>query len=187
MLKKEARKFFQTEREKLTEGERAHKSILIAKQLANFIQAGETVSIFLPISRKLELNTFSIIESFPLTTFCVSSSNFKTHEMKHFVFEGMEQVQENQWEIPEPISGKEINISQIDVVIIPMLICDRIGNRVGYGKGFYDRFLSTCKSTTLKVGINYFEPIDLIEDTDHNDIPLDICVTPESIYRFNRS
>ena len=42
---------------------------------------------------------------------------------------------------------------QIDVVFVPLLIFDKQGHRIGYGKGYYDRFLSKCKKDTIKVGL----------------------------------
>jgi len=65
------------------------------------------------------------------------------------------------------------------------LAFDEKGNRIGYGKGFYDRFLNECKKDVIKVGLSFFEATTTIEDTNANDIPLDFCVTPEKIYRFN--
>jgi 5-formyltetrahydrofolate cyclo-ligase len=59
-----------------------------------------------------------------------------------------------------------------------------LGYRVGFGKGYYDRFLAHCKKETVKIGFSYFEPIDLISDTNQFDVPLNYCITPQLIYEF---
>jgi 5-formyltetrahydrofolate cyclo-ligase len=91
----------------------------------------------------------------------------------------------NKYGIPEPSEGVEINPKEIGLVIIPLLSFDNKGNRVGYGKGYYDRFLKKCKKNTLKIGFSFFDSVDLIDDTDEYDVPLDYCITPEKIYSFN--
>jgi 5-formyltetrahydrofolate cyclo-ligase len=70
-------------------------------------------------------------------------------------------------------------------VIVPLLCFDRRGHRVGYGKGFYDRYLQKCRPDCIKAGLSFFDPVDLIDDTYADDIPLDICVTPSETFRFN--
>jgi 5-formyltetrahydrofolate cyclo-ligase len=70
------------------------------------------------------------------------------------------------------------------VVFVPLLAFDKQGNRVGYGKGFYDRFLANCKPETIKIGLSFFEVENEIADVFNNDIELDYCVTPNKIYTF---
>jgi 5-formyltetrahydrofolate cyclo-ligase len=70
------------------------------------------------------------------------------------------------------------------VVFVPLLACDTKGNRVGYGKGFYDRFLDNCKPNVQKVGLSFFEPIAELKDVNSTDIKLNYLVTPEQVYRF---
>jgi 5-formyltetrahydrofolate cyclo-ligase len=55
---------------------------------------------------------------------------------------------------------------------------------MGYGKGFYDRFLTNCRTGVQKVGLSYFEPLDFIEDTDSFDVMLNACINREKIWRF---
>jgi 5-formyltetrahydrofolate cyclo-ligase len=91
---------------------------------------------------------------------------------------------ENQWGIPEPDNGQPIDPLAIDLVLVPLLICDLNGYRVGYGKGFYDRFLARCRKDIVCIGLSYFEPVESIADTDGFDIPLQYCITPQAIYEF---
>ena len=86
--------------------------------------------------------------------------------------------------IPEPINGTSIEPKNIGLVIVPLLCFDERGYRVGYGKGYYDRFLQQCNDDTLKVGFSYFDPIPEITDVHSMDVRLDYCVTPKKNYVF---
>jgi 5-formyltetrahydrofolate cyclo-ligase len=86
--------------------------------------------------------------------------------------------------IPEPVQGELIPDEQIDLVFVPLLAFDKKGNRVGYGKGFYDRFLAQCRPNTQKMGLSFFCPIDEISDVDPWDVKLDSCICPDKIWTF---
>ena len=89
----------------------------------------------------------------------------------------------NAYGLTEPKDGEIINPKNIDLIFVPLLVCDRHGQRVGYGKGFYDRYLAQCKETCIKIGFSYFELVEKI-DSDVFDVPLNYCVTPEKVYEF---
>lgn len=72
----------------------------------------------------------------------------------------------------------------LDAVLVPLIAFDARGFRVGYGKGFYDRFLKTCRADCLKIGLSLFPPVEKIADTADFDVKLDACATPEKIWRF---
>jgi len=92
--------------------------------------------------------------------------------------------EENTYGIPEPVNGTLTDPEKIGLVIVPLLCFDERGYRVGYGKGYYDRFLSLCKKDTLKIGFSYFEAVPEITDIHPRDVKLDYCVTPEKNYAF---
>ena len=104
--------------------------------------------------------------------------------MASIAWEATTPMRENRWGIPEPASGEEVAPEAIDLVLIPLVAFDRKGQRVGYGKGYYDRFLKRCRTDCLKLGLSYFEPIDSIDDPGVHDVPLDLCVTPYRAYGF---
>ena len=87
----------------------------------------------------------------------------------------------SKYDIPEPMENNFINPEILDVILIPMLISDESGYRVGYGKGFYDNFLKRCDPSCRRIGVNYFTPIEKISDVDIQDEPIHFCVCPESI------
>ena len=93
-------------------------------------------------------------------------------------------ITQNKWGIPEPESGISIDPSMLEVVFIPLLSFDKKGNRLGYGKGFYDVFLKNCKKEVLKIGLSFFDPVDRIDGIRDEDIPLDYCISPQKIHSF---
>ena len=106
------------------------------------------------------------------------------NRLEHFLLNDQTLLKNNRWGIPEPLSGITINPKQIEVVFVPLLVFDQQGHRVGYGKGYYDRFLDQCSESTLKVGLTFFDPVTKIEDIETHDISLDFALTPEQIYAF---
>lgn len=107
-----------------------------------------------------------------------------TGELESVEFDDSTQMKANDWGISEPAGENISDPSVIDLVLVPLLCFDDFGDRVGYGKGYYDRFLARCRPDCLKVGLNLFPPVALIDGINENDVPLDICITPERIYRF---
>lgn len=90
----------------------------------------------------------------------------------------------NEFNIYEPEDGRRMEADEIDLVFVPLLAFDKKGYRVGYGKGFYDKFLAACRKDCIKIGFSYFEPVDEITDKADFDVPLNLCITPQSVYVF---
>ena len=87
--------------------------------------------------------------------------------------------------IEEPTGDDVCSMDDIEMVVVPAVAYDRRGNRVGRGKGFYDRLLAN--TTALKVGVGYsFQLVDDEIDTDPHDIPVDIVITPQSLIHCPR-
>jgi 5-formyltetrahydrofolate cyclo-ligase len=95
-------------------------------------------------------------------------------------------IVENKWGIPEPVDGEKCFPEVFDFVFVPLLVCDQYGNRIGYGKGFYDAFLKKCKKSCKFIGLSHFElEQERIEDILETDIPLHYCITPTKVHSFN--
>ncbi len=95
------------------------------------------------------------------------------------------QYTKNAYQIEEPVNSIIIDPKHIDIILIPLLAIDLKGYRVGYGKGMYDQFLTRCKTDILKIGISIFEPIETITNIDSWDIPMNIGITPQNVYKFH--
>ena len=93
----------------------------------------------------------------------------------------------NQLGIREPMSSNQKDASLLEVIFVPLLIFDKLGHRVGYGGGYYDKFLGNIKDDVLKVGLSLFDPIDEIQDIEKHDISLDYIITPKRVYDFTLS
>ena len=91
---------------------------------------------------------------------------------------------ENSWGIKEPSGNEDSGVKDFNFIITPLLYSDQFGNRVGYGKGFYDRFFSEINSHAIKVGVSFFPPEENIDDVSDFDIPLNYLVTPTEVLSF---
>lgn len=146
--------------------------------------------VYLPMQNMREVDTWPFIkwiqQFHPDIVLVVSRSNFSDSSMSHFEFSSTKQLEENKWGILEPLDSlPTVPVHSIDVVIVPLLVSDQQGNRVGYGKGFYDRFLSSCRPDCLKIGLSLFPTVSVISDLNPYDIPLDKLITADSIYTFS--
>lgn len=187
MNKKELRKTYKSLRNALSLNEVDDLSIEIANQVLKLpIWDYTFYHIFLTIEAQKEVNTDYILNilSGKDKNILISKSDFETHSMTHFLLTDNTRIKKNHYNIPEPVDGIEIADKKIDVVFIPLLAYDNLGNRVGYGKGFYDRFLAKCKPNTIKIGLSFFEAEYQTIDAIENDIPLNYCVSPNKVYHF---
>ena len=143
--------------------------------------------LFLSISEKREINTEPLLHILQGKdkNVVLSKSDFETHSLTNYLLTDATILKNNAWGIPEPQGGIVVAPEQIEVVFIPLLAFDESGHRIGYGKGFYDRFLSACTGRTVKVGLSFFEAEKEIPGILTSDVPMDFCVTPERIYDFS--
>lgn len=187
MTKQDLRKKYKDLRSQLSVQEIKNKSIAIANETLKLpIWDAEFYHLFLSIEQLKEVDTDPILSilSGKDKHIVLSKSEFKTSSMKHFLLTDNTKIKINSWNIPEPLGGIEIQPENIDVVFVPLLTFDNQGNRVGYGKGFYDKFLGECKPKTLKIGLSFFEPMDIITGITNDDVKLDMCVTPANTFKF---
>ncbi len=187
MDKNTLRKTYKAKREALIPSQLEDNSIAIAnKALELPIWEATCYHIFLSISNKKEVQTEFLLHILQGRdkSILVPKADFESGEMKHFLLQENTVLKPSGYGIPEPVAGIELPASQVEVVFIPLLAFDRNGNRIGYGKGFYDRFLAQCREDCLKIGLSFFEAETSIPH-DPNDVPLDYCITPKTVYTFH--
>ena len=187
MTKKEIRIKYKQLRNLLSDKDVEKMSLEIANQLVKMpIWEQKYFHVFLPIIEKKEVDTEFILHVLAGKDkeIVVSKSNFDCIGMTHFLLTDSTKFKKNQYGISEPVDGLEVPVGRIDVVFVPLIAYDKVGNRVGYGKGFYDVFLSECRPDAVKIGLSFFEAEQVIEDVFEKDVKLDYCITPNTVYRF---
>ncbi len=187
MNKKTIRQKYKNKRQELTSSQIEQMSMDIAHMSLKLpIWDKKYFHVFLSIVEKKEINTQYILDYLILKNknIVVSKSNFDTRLMQHYLFTNQTKIQRNSYNIPEPVDGINVTPDEIEVVFVPLLAFDKNGNRVGYGKGFYDLFLHNCKPTTIKIGLSFFEPEKIITDVSDTDVKLNYCITPKCVYEF---
>jgi|SRR5690554_982934 len=187
MTKKELRKKYKKRRDDLSLEAIQDLSLQIANRCLELpIWHYENYHIFLTIEEHKEVQTDALLHilSGKDKNIILSRSEFDTLKMTNVLLTDNVVIKKNHWNIPEPQNGIIIDNQIIDVVFVPLLAYDQSGNRVGYGKGFYDIFLSECKLETLKIGLSFFDPESNIKEAEAHDIRLDYCITPENSYIF---
>jgi 5-formyltetrahydrofolate cyclo-ligase len=142
--------------------------------------------LFLTIAEQKEIETEFILQVLAGKDkeIVVSKSDFLTLAMTHYLLTDNTKIKKNKFQIPEPVDGLEVPVSKIDVVFVPLLAFDLEGNRLGYGKGFYDAFLLNCRKDVIKIGLSFFEAETVITNVFESDVKLDYAVTPNKIYSF---
>ncbi|HLT74577.1 MAG TPA: 5-formyltetrahydrofolate cyclo-ligase [Ohtaekwangia sp.] len=192
MTKQELRSIYLAKRRQLNHEEVQSLSSRLSHHLLTYFDF-RTLGVlhtFLPIPANNEPDTRIIISkaasAYPGVLICVPKIKQGTAELEHFALTPDTPMAENKWGILEPVDGPRVEVQKIDMVLVPLLAFDRSGNRVGYGKGYYDRFLSQCRRDALRVGLSLFEVGPGISDVNADDVPLHYCVTPSGVQSFER-
>lgn len=171
--------------------EYARYNALINMQLRTLRYDGvRFLHVFLPILKFKEPDLYPFFDwlknEFPAIRLVLPKVADDGIQLENYAYEMGEahELATNKWGISEPTGGDIIDERQLDMVILPLLAFDLKGNRLGYGKGFYDRFLSKCRPDVIKIGISFFGPNETEIKTDAHDQKLTMCVTPLQVYHF---
>ncbi len=190
MIKKELRKLYLEKRSALSAAERRDRSERIADALLRRFDLTQIKFLhsFLPIERFKEIDTRLILakigRDFPRIETIAPRVDAASGELVHLRLTPHSVLIKNAWQIEEPGGDEFVAPAAIDLVLVPLLCFDREGFRVGYGKGFYDKFLKKCRADCLKIGLSFFPPEEKIDDTHAFDVRLDFCLTPNEIFVF---
>lgn len=186
MTKASLRKIYLEKRKHLTPAEVA---FLSAKIFQNFIHRFDLtkdskVHTFQSISKFNEVDTSLLIQHLFEIGARVFVPKMSGAELLAIEITADSEMALNSWGIPEPISNDDAAVQHYNYVITPLLYCDRQGNRVGYGKGFYDGFFAGVSPESQKVGVGFFAPEGPVEDLNPLDVALDHLVTPDEVLSF---
>lgn len=189
MNKETLRQVYLEKRLTLTEQEYSARNTAVFVHTLDLLQDRpelKNIHLFMTIQEKREVNTQLILK------WLLNSEVHKVYlpkvmsktELSHHLMETESELRKSKWGIYEPTSENHINEHTFDIVFVPLLSFDLKGNRLGYGAGFYDRFLKKCKKNCLKVGLAITPPLDNIDYCEPSDVPLDYCITHLGINSF---
>ncbi|MEP6904112.1 MAG: 5-formyltetrahydrofolate cyclo-ligase, partial [Actinomycetota bacterium] len=188
MTKAELRKIYLEKRKSLAPAEIKQKSAQLAELFFQSFNLSKIhfLHCFLPIERFNEIDTRMIFhriwQEFPHIETLVPRVNFQKTEIENLKFTPVTELVQNAWLIDEPAHNELVESEKIDAVLVPLLCFDRRGFRAGYGKGFYDKLLKTCRQDCKKIGLSYFPPVEKIADINEFDVRLDYCLTSERVF-----
>lgn len=186
--KSRLRELYKTKRASLTPAENVQFSFEILNHFKVWLSTRKELDhfhLFLPIENKNEVNTFLIKEYLEANLKKVYTSVIrpKRMEMDTFLLSPETIFKESKMGIPIPLDAEKVEPDCIQVILVPLLVVDKAGNRIGFGKGYYDIFLKKLDPAVIKVGLSYFLPEEKIPSETH-DVPLDFCITPKKIFTF---
>lgn len=181
MTKAELRKIYIAKRNALSQAEYDDLNHALLQQFQQLdLSAVKCIHVFLPIHKRKEPDTFLIRDWLatyhPHIKRVFPKANFANSTMQHFADDDQLELAINAFDIPEPVTGNEVATAEIDLVLVPLLAFDKQGYRVGYGKGFYDRFMAQCLPGTRFIGLSFFDAVDKIDDVNKFDRPIGECV-----------
>ena len=183
MKKSELRKSYLAKQKSIGSDERISRSRAIADLFFSSFDLTHVsyLHCFIPIAKFNEVDTRPIFErvwrEHPDVQTVVPRVDFKTMEIVNLTLGPETVLARSAWDIEEPTHDEVVETKKLDMVLVPALCFDRLGHRVGYGKGFYDRLLKSCRYECIRVGLSYFEPIDSIDDVHDGDVRMDAVVT----------
>lgn len=179
--KEALRHFFRQKRRELTKIEVFRRSYRITEKLFQTELVGvKSVHLFLPLIREREVNTYPIITRLWEKDIQVIVPKVVGNKMEHYYFFPHTHLQKNRWGIAEPVAQSPLTTSEIraiDRVLVPLLVADKRGHRIGYGGGYYDRFLQSYPALTA-IGLSLFPLMEAIKVLDNWDKPLARVLTP---------
>lgn len=175
------RQFFRQKRRQLTKVEVFRRSYKITGSLFQTELIGvKRVHLFLPLISEREVNTYLIITRLWEKGIDVIVPKVVGSNMEHYYFAPHTHLQKNRWGLAEPVGQTPLtdrDIRATDRVLVPLLVADKKGHRIGYGGGYYDRFLQSYPDL-ITIGLSLFPLMEEIKVLDDWDRPLVKTITP---------
>jgi 5-formyltetrahydrofolate cyclo-ligase len=189
MNKEELRRFFLAKRKQLSSDEYARLNLQLYHLFFTHVDLSflKVLHTYLPIQRNNEPDTWQLLDrvrrEFPHIRISLPKMT-ADGRLENFFFEGIHQLVKNSLGISEPRQGVPTPTGQIDLVIVPLLAFDQSGHRIGYGKGYYDRFLTECRNDCQKIGLSLFGPVESIDDAGIHDVKLNMVIEPGGVHHY---
>ncbi|WMN12002.1 5-formyltetrahydrofolate cyclo-ligase [Marivirga salinae] len=188
MDKNTLRKVYLEKRKFLSQAEYERRNQLLYHRLIEFqeIHQFKSIHTFIPIKKNKEPDIFPFIQFLwskkPKIDIITAISDLKNPVLSHVKITENTTFLENKWGIPEPQDGTPYLVDKIDCVLVPMVVGSKSGHRIGYGKGYYDRFLQKCKSNTKFVGVTLGPLLESNVYANQYDIPMHSMITPFELH-----
>ena len=182
-IKSALRQHIRARLEKISEAVRAVESIELCEQLKTQMPSASTILFFAPLPD--ELNVWPVLElsmalgvTCALPFFDAAKKTYGARVLNHLATE----IVTGKFGVREPGSScAEIALDKFDLVLVPGLAFDRAGNRLGRGRGFYDRLL--VETSGIKCGVSYdFQLLEKIPAEPH-DAKVNFILTPNRCVR----
>ena len=184
-LKHSLRSYFMHKRKALdsTKWNRANHSIFQHLSDWEVYKQAHTVHSYISMTKHREIDTLRIIsDCLKQRKKIVVPIMAGNRQLRHSYIDEITNVQKNDWGVLEPIRHNKADITDLDLILVPLLAIDRQGTRLGYGAGFYDGFLAKLLPSTCKIGLllDGFNVCALPKEPW--DIPLDGYISESGVH-----
>lgn len=172
-------KNFRIEVEKLRRSlnpyEVSEKSNAIVEQLLPLLEGKKVIGIYMPKGNEVDVTSLLFVyDSLGIPKIR------NNEEMDFFLIHSPMEVEKGMFNVLEPTSNIWIRPEDFDAIVCPLVAFDENKNRLGHGRGYYDRYLANTKA--LKIGVAYeCQKVDLIE-VNATDIAMDYIITEAKTY-----
>ncbi len=190
--KEELRKEYMKKRKKIAKLKGKRKSYKITSNLLSLEELKNSKNILLYISYRSEVGTEKLINKLlkksknVFAPYCIRAE--KRMEIVQ-INDPTKDLKKGAYGIKEPknsLRKKESEINKLDIVIVPAVVFSKSGYRIGYGGGYYDRFLNRLSAKTISIGINYDELIFESVPKEAHDLAVDMIVTDKRVLKTKK-
>jgi len=163
--------------------ERARLSALIEERLLALLVPLDPTTVMAFSSFGDEVETHAIVQALHRQGRQIALPVVAGRTMRAAAFRPGDPVATARYGAAEPVSAQDVPPAVIDVVIVPGLVFDLQGFRIGYGRGYYDRFLPRLRPDALRIGIAFH--VQVVPEVPHGppDQPVDLVVTDAATIR----
>lgn len=189
MDKRELRQAYLSRRREMSLDTVKRSSLAICKDISStaWFQRSKRLLMYMPIRREVDLRPLMDVAWRKGKTVYLPKADPVTHAMDAYAVHSLDELKAGAYGILEPPADatKEADLEKLDCVFIPGVVFDRHGYRIGYGGGYYDRFLPRLAPSTLLVGVAYAWQVVERIPRDAYDEPLHVLVTEKEVRTFS--